>query len=120
MNYRSVMALGICEVLEGKEKYDALLKLTEHLLPGRTSQARPTSEKEDKATMMLSLPLDECSCKISSKFPEDDEADLNDPVYGEVWAGYIPIKEIIGSPVPDPQTLNKRIPLPHYFEKWQK
>jgi nitroimidazol reductase NimA-like FMN-containing flavoprotein (pyridoxamine 5'-phosphate oxidase superfamily) len=115
MNYRSVMVLGACSVLDGEEKQQALLDLTEHLLPGRTAEARPTSAKEDKATMMLALELEECSCKISAKYPEDNDEDLADPIYGEVWAGIIPIREVFGTPIPDAQTLFKRIPLPDYM-----
>jgi hypothetical protein len=116
MNYRSVMALGICRELEGEEKLRALDLITERLLPGRTKDARPTSPKEDKATIVLALDLSECSCKIGSKYPEDDPEDLVDNVYGEIWAGIIPIQQVYGKPIPDPQTLKKRIPLPEYFK----
>jgi hypothetical protein len=37
-------------------------------------------------------------------------------VYGEIWAGIIPIQQVYGKPIPDPQTLKKRIPLPEYFK----
>lgn len=117
MNYRSVMALGVCRELEGEEKFRALDLIMERLLPGRTKDARPTSPKEEKATTVLALDLAECSCKIGSKYPEDDPEDLVDEVYGEIWAGIIPIKEVFGQPIPDPQTLKKRIPLPEYFKK---
>jgi nitroimidazol reductase NimA-like FMN-containing flavoprotein (pyridoxamine 5'-phosphate oxidase superfamily) len=116
MNYRSVMALGICRELEGEEKLRALDLITERLLPGRTKDARPTSPQEDKATIVLALDLSECSCKIGSKYPEDDPEDLVDNVYGEIWAGIIPIQQVYGKPIPDPQTLKKRIPLPEYFK----
>ena len=120
MNYRCVIALGICEVLEGKEKEQALLDITEHLLPGRTAQARITAPKEDKATMMLALDLNEVSCKVSDKFPEDDPEDLVDIRYSNIWAGYVPMKEVFGEPVADPLTVEKGIPVPDYVKNWTR
>ena len=43
--------------------------------------------QEAKATTVLALSLDECSCKVSDKMPEDDPADLVDEVYSGIWAG---------------------------------
>jgi len=40
MQYRGVMVLGECQVLEGEAKDDALERITEHLLPGRWADAR--------------------------------------------------------------------------------
>jgi len=40
MHYRSVMALGTARRLQGDEEVAALLHLSEHLMPGRTSEAR--------------------------------------------------------------------------------
>lgn len=120
MNYRSVMALGSCVVLEGQEKEDALLRITEHLLPGRTAHARPSAPKESAATMVLALDLAESSCKVSNKFPDEDPDDLVDPVYGNVWAGYVPIREVFGDPVADPQTVERAIPTPDYIKAWRR
>jgi hypothetical protein len=46
MHYRCVIALGSCEVLEGDEKEAALIRITDHLLPGRTDEARKAAPKE--------------------------------------------------------------------------
>lgn len=120
MNYRSVIALGTCTVLEGKEKEVALLRITDHLLPGRTSHARVTAPQEDKATIMLALNLNECSCKVSDKFPEDDPDDLVDLRYSNIWAGIVPIKEVFGDPIPDPLTVEKGIETPDYVKDWTR
>ena len=120
MNYRSVMALGTCVVLEGQKKEDALLRITEHLLPGRDGDARRTTPKESAATTVLALSLAECSCKVSDKHPEDDPADLVDPHHGNVWAGYVPIREVFGEPVADPQTVERNIPVPDYVRAWSR
>ena len=120
MNYRCVIALGVCEVLEGEEKEQALLRITDYLLPGRTEHARVSAPKESKATLMLALPLTEVSCKVSENFSEDDPDDLVDPIYSNIWAGYVPLKEVLGEPVPDPLTLEKGLPVPEYIKSWSR
>lgn len=113
MNYRSAMILGIARVLEGEEKLAAFLQLTEKLFPERSSELRATTEQEAKATLLLSIPLTEASVKISAKFPADPPADFTHPV----WAGVLPIKHILGEPIPDPN-LSPGIALPNYISRW--
>ena len=120
MNYRCVIALGVCEVLEGDAKEAALLHITDHLLPGRTAHARVSAPQESKATYMLALPLNEVSCKVSEKFPEDDPDDLKDPIYSNIWAGYVPIKEVFGDAVPDPLTVERGLDTPDYVAAWTR
>ena len=120
MNYRCVIALGACEVLEGDEKEKALLRITDHLLPGRTDEARKAAPKESKATLMVALNLDEVSCKISAGDPDDVPSDLTDPIYSNIWAGYVPMREVFEEPVSDPLTREKNIPIPDYIKKWKR
>ena len=120
MNYRSVMALGVCDELEGQEKLDALLRITDHLLPGRSADARPTSPQEAKATTVLALSLDECSCKVSDKMPEDDPADLVDEVYSGIWAGVVPMREVFDAPLADPQATSRGAAVPGYVTTWRR
>ncbi|MGK5442932.1 pyridoxamine 5'-phosphate oxidase family protein [Micromonospora sp. URMC 105] len=105
MNYRGAMVLGELAVLHGDDKLAALERLTEHLLPGRWATIRPPSAKELAATLVLALPLDECSVKISAGPPDDDADDLDRPV----WAGVVPVVETLGTPQPDPRL---RVDLP--------
>jgi len=105
MNYRCAMVLGELTVLDGDEKLAALERLSEHLLPGRWAVIRPPSPKELAATLVLALPLDECSVKISDGPPDDPEDDL----YRPVWAGVVPVVESLGTPRPDPRL---RVDLP--------
>jgi hypothetical protein len=48
------------------------------------------------ATIIVSLPLDECSVKISANEVEDDDQDLNQGT----WAGIVPFVTTIGEPIP--------------------
>ena len=120
MNYRCVIALGTCEVLEGEEKEAALIRITDHLLPGRTDHARKAAPKESKATLMVAMNLDEVSCKISAGDPDDVPSDLTDPIYSNIWAGYVPMREVFEEPVSDPLTSEKNIPIPDYIKKWKR
>lgn len=113
MNYRSALILGVAQELEGEEKIRAFDALTDHLLPERRSSLRPLNDDEIRQTMMLRLPMDEASVKISSKFPADDEEDLSWPV----WAGNIPIEHRYGTPIPDPR-MTEPHPLPDYLKRW--
>ncbi len=120
MQYRSVIALGVCTELKGEEKYDALLRITDHLLPGRTDEARKSTKKEAAATCVLALDLTEASCKVSDSPPEDVPEDLVDPVYSNIWAGVVPITESFGTPVADELTVKKGIPAPDYLSTWKR
>jgi len=115
MQYRGVMVLGHCRVLEDADKDRALEVITDHLLPGRWSEARHPSNKELAATLVLALPLDEMSVKVSAGPPEDEEDDLSRPI----WAGVVPLTEAFGVPVSAPD-LVEPFPVPDYVSKWRR
>jgi uncharacterized protein len=97
-NYRSVMLLGQARVVESEqEKLLALEAIVEHIVPGRSAEARPPNENELKATTVLALPIDEASAKIRSGPPQDDEEDHALPI----WAGVIPLVTEAQAPQPD-------------------
>jgi nitroimidazol reductase NimA-like FMN-containing flavoprotein (pyridoxamine 5'-phosphate oxidase superfamily) len=115
MNYRSVMVFGQCEVLDGEKKLAALERLSEHLLPGRWSDIRPPSKIELAATLVLSLPVAECSVKVSAGPPEDAPEDIDRPV----WAGVVPVVQHFGEPVAAPD-IRFDIEIPGYVEGWRR
>lgn len=97
-NYRSVMALGRAfRVKDPAEKEQRLKTFTEHLYPGRWDMLRPVTAKEIKATTVLGMALGECSAKVRSGPPGDDEEDKSLPV----WGGLIPVRMQVLSPVAD-------------------
>jgi nitroimidazol reductase NimA-like FMN-containing flavoprotein (pyridoxamine 5'-phosphate oxidase superfamily) len=98
MNYRSVVILGEGEKIEDPERKDrALRALVEHIVPGRSDDARGPSRKELKATEVIKLEIDEASAKIRTGPPGDASADMDLPV----WAGVVPITTSFGEPVAD-------------------
>jgi nitroimidazol reductase NimA-like FMN-containing flavoprotein (pyridoxamine 5'-phosphate oxidase superfamily) len=113
MHYRSAMVLGTAAVLAGDDKVNALRQVSEHLMPGRWAEARQPNRKELAAPLVLSLPLDEWSVKVSDSPPDDAAEDLDLPV----WAGVLPLREVAGEPVAAPD-LRGAPPLPAYVGGW--
>lgn len=113
MHYRCAMVLGRATPLEGEDKLRALERVTDHLLPGRWAEARRPDRKELAATLVVSLPLDEWSVKVSDGPPEDEPEDLGLPL----WAGVVPLHERLGTPVPAPD-LRGDPPVPAYVASW--
>jgi nitroimidazol reductase NimA-like FMN-containing flavoprotein (pyridoxamine 5'-phosphate oxidase superfamily) len=99
MNYRSVMIFGRAVLVTDRaEKLRGLERIVEHLVPGRSREARSPSENELIATSVLRLSLEESTAKIRTGGPLDDEDDLSRPV----WAGVLPLRTAFGTPIPDP------------------
>ena len=98
INYRSVVVFGTAvEVTDPDEKAAALAAFVEHIVPGRTADARPATIKEVSGTLVLRLALAEASAKVRVGPPIDDEEDLALPV----WAGVLPFTARPGPARPD-------------------
>jgi len=116
MNYRSVVIFGrATEVSEREAKLDALLALSEHMIPGRWADVREPNERELKSTTVLSLPLTEASAKVRTGPPLDDEEDYD----LNVWAGVIPLRLIAEAPVDDPR-LKAEMAAPDYARRYER
>jgi nitroimidazol reductase NimA-like FMN-containing flavoprotein (pyridoxamine 5'-phosphate oxidase superfamily) len=115
MNYRSVVVVGTATPVEGDEKKAALQAIAEHVASGRWKEAREPSETELKATLVLSLPLDEASAKVRTGPPVDEDEDYSLPY----WAGVLPLAVSAGSPIPDPR-LSPAISLPPSVLGWRR
>jgi nitroimidazol reductase NimA-like FMN-containing flavoprotein (pyridoxamine 5'-phosphate oxidase superfamily) len=96
MHYRSVVIFGKASLVGDDKKDQALNALSDAMIPGRVKEVRASTKKELAATIIVSLPLDECSVKISVNEVDDDEQDLNQGT----WAGVVPFINTIGEPIP--------------------
>jgi uncharacterized protein len=105
--YRSAVLFGTFAQLSGSDASRALDVIIEHFLPGRRAEIRGTSRRELAATMVLAMPIQDWSLKISGSWPTDPA----DDVAGSTWAGVIPFHVQYGDPLPAPD-LRAGIPVP--------
>jgi nitroimidazol reductase NimA-like FMN-containing flavoprotein (pyridoxamine 5'-phosphate oxidase superfamily) len=116
MNYRSVVVFGRArEVTERAEMDLAQRALVEHVVPGRTAEARMPTDKEYRETAIFAIPLDDASAKVRSGPPLDPPEDLALPV----WAGVIPLERTPGPPMASPD-LSPGIPTPAYVLDYRR
>jgi nitroimidazol reductase NimA-like FMN-containing flavoprotein (pyridoxamine 5'-phosphate oxidase superfamily) len=98
IHYRSAVLFGRCAPVPAAEQPAALDRLTDALIPGRVPELRRPTAKELAATLVLTMPIDRWSVKVSDAPPEDAEED----VAGDAWAGILPLVRSYGAPVPAP------------------
>jgi len=98
INYRSVVIFGSAERVDDEEQKAAVLHaLVEHLVPGRTTDARQPTNEELRSTLVLRIPIDEASAKVRTGGPVDEPEDMT----LSVWAGVIPLTIESGTPLRD-------------------
>ena len=98
IRYRSAVLFGSFAPAPDKER--ALDLVTDRLIPGRVAEVRRSTAKELAATLILAMPIEEWSLKISAGWPEDEDAD----VAGDAWAGVVPLpprRYDVPQPAPD-------------------
>lgn len=97
IRYRSAVVFGRCTpVTEDRERFLDLI--TEALIPGRSAEIRRPTKAELAATLVLALPLEDWSLKVSAGWPEDEEEDIAGPA----WAGVVPMHEAYDAPLAAP------------------
>ncbi len=116
MNYRSVVVYGaVREVTDPEEKWEAQRALVDHVVPGRSADARMPNEKELRQTTILAIVLDEASAKVRAGAPIDAEEDYDLPI----WAGEIPLRTVPQPPIDDPRLL-PGLEAPEYARRYQR
>ena len=114
MNYRSVMVFGrAMPVTDLDAKRTALHALVEHVVRGRTADARPPTDAELRKTLVLALPINEASAKVRTGGPVDDDEDMELPI----WAGVMPAEMSFGSGVAEPGVT---VPVPEYVTAYRR
>jgi nitroimidazol reductase NimA-like FMN-containing flavoprotein (pyridoxamine 5'-phosphate oxidase superfamily) len=99
INYRSVMLFGTAHKIEDPQaKAQVLERFVDRICRGRWQTLRPVTALELKATTVLSMPISEGAAKIRTGPPKDDEEDYDWPV----WAGVVPLRSVVDSPIADP------------------
>jgi len=96
--YRSVAAVGEArEVVDETEKRRVLDLFVDRVLPGRSTEVRPSSDQELRLTMVVAVSIDEASAKVSSGPTDDDDEDQDLPI----WSGTVPARVVFDGPVAD-------------------
>jgi nitroimidazol reductase NimA-like FMN-containing flavoprotein (pyridoxamine 5'-phosphate oxidase superfamily) len=98
LHYRSAVLFGACVQLSADDRERALDVITERLIPGRVTEVRRPTDKELAATLVVALPIDRWSLKISDGWPDDPDTDIAGPA----WAGVVPRAVVFGTPRPAP------------------
>ncbi len=115
INYRAVMAFGQSRAInDSGEKTAEMDFFLERVLPGRNETLRPMNKHELKASLVISMVIEEASAKIRAKPPVDDEEDYALPI----WAGVAPIAQVMGAIEPDPR-LGPSVPLPEHLKRFK-
>jgi nitroimidazol reductase NimA-like FMN-containing flavoprotein (pyridoxamine 5'-phosphate oxidase superfamily) len=92
--YRSVMAFGRTQAIEGRaEKRRAMDAFIERLYPGRTAELRPVRDVELDMIAVVAMEIEEASAKVRGGGVNEKEEDLANPG----WAGVIPVHTVLGA-----------------------
>lgn len=95
-NYRSAVVQGHVTPLEGVDKASALDALADRLIPGRTAEVRPMTDKELAATTAVSLPIVEGEWLLKTRTgPPSTPEEPTD-----AWCGVVPVTTVHGIPEP--------------------
>ncbi|MDA8076302.1 MAG: pyridoxamine 5'-phosphate oxidase family protein [Actinomycetota bacterium] len=108
MRYRSAVVFGVFRRLDASARNLALDVVTDKLLPGRRAEVRPSTAQEQRRTLVLTMPIERWSLKVSDGWPDDAEDDRAGPA----WAGVIPLRTAAGGPVRAPD-LEEGVAVPH-------
>ena len=76
---------------------------------------RPNNKSQLMSTIIAALPLDEASAKIRTGPPIDDKPDYD----LDVWAGEIPLTQVVGTPIADPK-LKAGVTAPGYVSSYNR
>ncbi len=105
-DYRSAAIFGTAAVVPAELKWDALRIISEHVVPGRTSEVRDMTEHEIRQTQVLRVPLDHASVKVREGGIDDAPDDGEDHA---VWSGVVPLALRAGAPATSAAT-NASVP----------
>lgn len=98
VNYRSATLFGSVKKIEEKEAKDkALFVFMEHMMKGRWDGIREMNQEEFNRTLVVEMTIETASAKIRDVGVSDEPDDYN----LDVWAGLVPIKQVVEYPISD-------------------
>lgn len=98
MNYRSATVFGKARLVDDwDDKVHALRVISECTMPGRWAEVRKSLDNEIKMTGVIAIDIESASAKVSTGMPDDEECDLDTPI----WAGVLPLESRFAELVAD-------------------
>ncbi|WP_435262755.1 pyridoxamine 5'-phosphate oxidase family protein [Tenacibaculum sp. nBUS_03] len=98
VNYRSVTLFGSLKKIKNDvDKTDILGCIVNQMIPNHWDSLRPMYQKELDRTLVIEMTIETASAKVRDTGVADEPEDYELPV----WAGTVPIKQIVEYPIPD-------------------
>jgi len=98
VNYRSATLFGSLKVIEDRDrKVEILESIINFMVPDRWDSLRPINAKEIKSTLVIEMTIENASAKIRDVGVQDEKEDYKT----DIWAGLIPITQVVGQPIRD-------------------
>ncbi|HRC39893.1 pyridoxamine 5'-phosphate oxidase family protein [Nostocoides sp.] len=110
-NYRSAVIRGCLEEVGGQTKSDVLQRISDKIIPGRNAEVRPSTRKEESATMGLRLRITDENWIMKHRDGEPGEPE--GPL--DVWCGVVPLALAAGAPIAAPWSIGPVPPSVHAF-----
>ena len=116
VNYRSATLFGsVKNLVAPKEKDAALFCFMEHMMKGRWDGIRPMHQEELDRTIVVEMTIKTASAKIRDVGAADEPEDYD----LDVWAGLVPIKQVVEYPIAD-EGLPQKMEIPkHVLDYYQ-
>jgi nitroimidazol reductase NimA-like FMN-containing flavoprotein (pyridoxamine 5'-phosphate oxidase superfamily) len=111
VNYRSATLFGTVQKVEENTAKTAILELiVNQMIPNHWDSLRPIYPKELDRTLVVEFTIETASAKIRDTGVQDEPEDYDLPI----WAGIIPVKQIVEAPISDTQ-LQEGIEVPEHI-----
>ncbi|KAK3995781.1 hypothetical protein QBC44DRAFT_304975 [Cladorrhinum sp. PSN332] len=120
-NFRSALLFGYATlVTDPAEKLYAMEQVTNGVAPRRWQTSRtPPNAGEMASTSILKVKIKNGSAKVRTGGPSDAKEDMEDlEMRQKVWAGVIPVYQVLGEPIPAEYNLAGD-KIPAYLDEWR-
>ncbi|SHF08365.1 pyridoxamine 5'-phosphate oxidase family protein [Streptoalloteichus hindustanus] len=97
-------------VTDPEERKKGLTALVEQFVPGRSRTTRPPNDQELSWTALLGIQIRTATAKVRRVGPNAMQDDL---VENRFWAGIVPVRQVYGPPISDPD-LRPGVPVPDH------